>query len=305
MPFDTRLLTGLGVLIAVVDSGSFTRAAEMLGMSDSGVSRAVARLEARLGVRLLDRTTRSVHLTGEGRRFHEEAAPLLAEIERVAAEASGAGTTVRGRLRVDVDGFLARRVLAARLPAFLAMHPELEIELLTRAAIGDLVSDGIDLALRFGSPPQNAAVATRLLETRIVTVASPTYLRTRPRPLVPEDLLGHDCIQFRDAMTGRPFSWEFRRGTKTRPVATTGKLTLNDVDTMLAACLAGGGVAQVMEFGVEDLLSNGQLVDLFPDWSDEVFPLYAVHPSRRHVPAKVRALIEFCREALVQPQSDR
>ncbi|RYY08813.1 MAG: LysR family transcriptional regulator, partial [Alphaproteobacteria bacterium] len=183
------------------------------------------------------------------------------------------------------------------------LHPALKVELVTRAAIGDLVTDGIDLALRFGPPPHSAAVATRLLETRIVTVASPAYLRTKPRPLAPEDLQHHDCIQFRDATTGRPFSWEFQRGAETRPVATTGRLTLTDVDTMLAACLAGGGIAQVMEFGVEDLLSSGQLVDLFPDWSDEVFPLYAVHPSRRHVPAKVRAFIDFSRTALGSPQN--
>jgi len=300
MPFDTRLLTGLGVLMAVVEAGSFTRAAEALRMSDSGVSRAVARLEARLAVRLLDRTTRSVQLTDEGRRFHEAAAPLLEEIERVATRAAGAGAAVRGRLRVDVDGFLARRVLGARLPALLTAHPGLEVELLTREAIGDLVRDGIDLALRFGPPPRSSAVATRLIETRILTVASPSYLRNHPQPLLPDDLLRHDCIQFLDATTGRPFSWEFRRGAEVLPVATTGRLTLTDVDTMLAACLAGGGIAQVMAFGVEDLLSSGQLVNLFPDWSDEIFPLYAVHPSRRHVPAKVRAFIGFCREVLNQ-----
>ena len=301
MSFDTRLLTGLGVLAAVVEAGSFVRAADALGLSDSGVSRAVARLEARLGVRLLDRTTRALRLTDEGRRFYDAAAPLLGEIEQVAARASGAGAAVRGRLRVDVDGFLARRVLAAALPAFLAAHPELEVELLTREAIGDLVGDGIDLALRFGPPPRSSTVATRLLETRIVTVAAPAYLERHPRPSRPEELVRHDCIQFRDARTGRPFSWEFRRGGEILPVATTGRLVLTDVDTMLNACLAGGGVAQVMAFGIGDLLAGGQLVDLFPDWRDETFPLYAVHPSRRHVPAKVRAFIGFCRDLLPSP----
>ncbi len=301
MSFDTRLLTGLGVLAAVVEAGSFVRAADVLGLSDSGVSRAVARLEARLGVRLLDRTTRALRLTDEGRRFHDAAAPLLGEIEQVAARASGAGAIVRGRLRVDVDGFLARRVLAAALPAFLAAHPELEVELLTREAIGDLVGDGIDLALRFGPPPHRSAVATRLLETRIVTVAAPAYLARHSRPSCPGELARHDCIQFRDAGTGRPFSWEFRRGAEILPVATAGRLVLTDVDTMLNACLAGGGVAQVMAFGIEDLLAGGQLVDLFPDWPDEMFPLYAVHPSRRHVPAKVRAFIGFCRDLLPSP----
>ncbi len=298
MGFDTRLLTGLGVLAAVVEAGSFVRAAGTLGMSDSGVSRAVARLEARLGVRLLDRTTRALALTDEGRRFYDEVAPMLDGIERAAALASGAGAAVRGRLRVDVDGHLARRVLAPALPALLAEHPGLEVELLTRAATGDLVADGIDLALRFGPPPRSAVVATRLMDTRIVTVASPAYLERRGRPSRPGELAGHDCIEFRDPATGHPFPWEFRRGAELLPVATSGRLVLGDVDAMLNACLAGGGVAQVMAFGIADLLAGGQLVDLFPDWPDETFPLHAVHPSRRHVPAKVRRFIRFCRAVL-------
>jgi DNA-binding transcriptional LysR family regulator len=295
MAFDTRLLTGLGVLAAVVEAGSFVRAADALGMSDSGVSRAVARLETRLGVRLLDRTTRSSRLTDEGRRFYDAVAPLLGEVEHAAALASGASAAVRGRLRVDVDGYLARRVLARALPAFMDEHPELEVEILTRETIGDLVGDGIDVALRFGSPPRRSVVAVKLLETRIVTVAAPAYLDRYPRPSRPEDLARHDCVEFRDPATGRPFSWEFRRGSEVVPVATSGRLILTDADLMLNACLAGGGVAQVMAFGIEDLLAGGQLVDLFPDWPDEVFPLYATHPSRRHVPAKVRAFLRFCR----------
>lgn len=299
MAFDTRLLTGLGVLAAVVEAGSFVQAARTLGMSDSGVSRAISRLEARIGVRLLDRTTRTLGLTDEGRRFHGDVAPMLAEIERAATLASGANVAVRGRLRVDVDGYLARRVLASALPAFLAEHPRLEVELLTRETIGDLVADGVDLALRFGPPPHRSAIATKLLDTRIVTVAAPAYLDRRGRPSRPADLVGHDCIEFRDPASGRPFPWEFRRGADIVPVATAGRLVLADVDSMLNACLAGGGIAQVMAFGIGKLLADGQLVNLFPDWPDETFPLFAVHPSRRHVPAKVEVFIRFCRAILL------
>ena len=300
MAFDTRLLTGLGVLAAVVEAGSFVRAAQTLGMSDSGVSRAISRLEMRLGVRLLDRTTRTLGLTDEGRRFYGDVAPMLAGIESAAALASGAGAAVRGRLRADVDGYLARRFLAAALPAFLAAHPQLEVELLTRETIGDLVADGLDLALRFGPPPRSSVIATRLLDTRILTVAAPAYLDRRGRPSQPGDLARHDCIEFRDPLSGRPYSWEFRRGADLIPVTTSGRLILADVDSMLNACLAGGGIAQVMALGIGKLLAGGQLVDLFPDWPDETFPLYAVHPSRRHVPAKVRVFIQFCRAVLPQ-----
>ena len=139
MTFDGRLVSGVSVLAAVVEGGSFVKAAEALGLSASGVSRAIGRLEARIGVRLLDRTTRSLHLTDEGRRFYQQVAPLLEGIEEAAIQASGSSTTVRGRLRVNVDPFFARLVLAPRLAHFIARYPELEIELITRDELGDLV----------------------------------------------------------------------------------------------------------------------------------------------------------------------
>src|SRR5579859_7794938 len=141
MAFDGRLLTGIGVLGAVVEGGSFVRAGEALGLTPSGVSRAVARLEARVGVRLFDRTPRAVTLTDEGRRFHAQVAPLLAGLE-AAAVAAGAAATVRGRLRANVDPWFARLVLAPRLSEFMAAHPTLSIELVIRDTLGDLVSDG-------------------------------------------------------------------------------------------------------------------------------------------------------------------
>ena len=303
MAFDTRLLSGLGVLAAVIETGSFARAAGVLGMSDSGVSRSVARLEARVGVRLLDRTTRSLHLTDEGRLFHEQIAPLLTAIEEAAARASGGAERVRGRLRVDVDPYFSRLVLAPRLPELIARHPDLELELITRDKVGDLVADGVDLALRFGDPPSTALIARRLLETRILTVASPAYLERHGTPKKPADLANHACIQFRDPVTGRPFEWEFRRKRQVVPVATRGPLTLSDVGTMLDACLAGAGVAQVMEMGIGELLRAGRLVSLFPDWPDELFPLQAFYPSRHNPPAKVKAFLRFCLEVSGQSTS--
>jgi DNA-binding transcriptional LysR family regulator len=282
------------VLAAVVEGGSFVKAAEALGLSASGVSRAVARLETRVGVRLLDRTTRALHLTDEGRRFYGQVAPLLEGIEEAATQASGSAATVRGRLRMNVDPFFSRLVLAPRLADFLARYPDLEVEMITRDEMGDLVADGIDVAVRFGPQPTSSLVVRRLLETRILTVAAPSYIERHGRPSSPEDLVNHACIQFRDPRTGRPFEWEFHRKRQIIPIATNGKLTVSDVGTMLGACLAGAGIAQVMALGVQDLLDQGRLVDLFPDWPDEIFPLNAVHPSRRHPPAKVRAFIEFC-----------
>ena len=284
------------MLAAVIEGGSFVKAAEALGLSASGVSRAVARLEARIGARLLDRTTRSLRLTDEGARFYQQVAPHLDGIEEAAILASGSSKTVRGRLRVNADPFFSRLVLAPRLADFNNRYPDLEIELLTRDAIGDLVADGIDVAVRFGAPPAPSLIARQLLQTRILTVAAPAYLERHGRPQAPADLARHACIQFRDPLTGRPFEWEFRRGRQIVPVETRGRLNVTDVGVMLGACLAGAGVAQVMALGVEDLLKHGRLIELFPDWPDETFPLHAFHPSRHHRPAKVRAFIEFCLE---------
>jgi DNA-binding transcriptional LysR family regulator len=152
MAFDGRLLGGIGVLAAVVETGNFVRAAEMLGLTQSCVSRAVARLEARVGVRLFDRTPRAVTLTDEGRRFHAQVAPLLAGLEEAASEATSAATVVRGRLRVNVDPWFARLVLAPRLSRFLLAHPALSVELMVRDTLGDLVTEGFDAAVRFGEP---------------------------------------------------------------------------------------------------------------------------------------------------------
>jgi DNA-binding transcriptional LysR family regulator len=295
LAFEERMLNGMGVLAAVVDSGSFAGAGAVLDMSQSGVSRAIARLEGRLGIRLFDRTTRSVSLTDEGRRLYDQVVPLLAGLEEAATSVAQGAITVRGRLRVNLDPFFSRLILGPRLGAFLATHPELQLELLTRDQLGDMVAEGIDLALRFAEPRVSSLAARKLLETRIVTVAAPVYLEAHGRPLTPQALDGcdHTCIDFRNPETGRAFPWEFHRGRKKIVVETSCQLMVNDVGTLHSACLAGVGIAQVMALGVETLLAEGRLIDLFPDWPDERFPLYALYPSRRQLAAKTRAFLDF------------
>src|ERR1700730_10709186 len=214
MAFDGRLLGGISVLAAVVEAGNFVRAAGALGLTQSGVSRAIARLETRIGVRLFDRTPRAVTLTDEERRFHQSVIPWLTGIEDAATEAAGSAAMVRGRLRVNVDPFFARLVLAPRLGKFLATYPELSVEIMGRDRLGDLVADGFDAAMRFGEPEPSALVARRLLETRVLTCAAPSYLAKHGRPRHPRDLGAgrHECIHYMDPVTGRPFPWEFHRG---------------------------------------------------------------------------------------------
>lgn len=290
---DGRLLTGVTVLDAVIASGGFSKAADVLGMSSSGVSHAIARLEARLGVRLLDRTTRSVALTDEGRRFYERVRPSLEEIEEAAVDASSAAARVRGRLRVNIDPFFSRLVLAGNLGGFLAKYPELALEMITREHVGDLVADGVDVAVRFGEPLSASLIARKLADIQILTVASPRYLKRHGRPQVPQDLPRHSCMDFRDPQIGRAYDWEFHRDGRILPVKVASRLMLSDAGTMLTECLAGTGICQVLAIAVKDELAKGKLVNLFPDWADETFPLYALYPSRHHPAAKVRAFIDF------------
>jgi DNA-binding transcriptional LysR family regulator len=300
MAFEGRLLSGVSVLAAVVDGGSFVKAAALIGLTDSGVSRAISRLETRLGVRLLDRTTRSVTLTDEGRRFYEEVKPHLNAIEDAVIVASGTVSAVRGRLRIDIDPFFLPLVLAGRLGLFCERYPELAIEFVTSEHIGDLVSEGIDLAIRFGQPRLATLVARKLIEAPILTLASPRYLQRYGEPKHPSDLARHRCLQFLDPYTGRPFDWEFIRGKETIDVPTSGPLTFTDPRSMLEECVAGTGVAQIIGWGIKELLASGALIDLFPDWHGERFPLFAFHPSRKHPPAKVRAFVDFCVQVVQQ-----
>ena len=300
MAFDGRILSGVSVLAAVVEGASFVKAAELIGITDSGVSRAISRLETRLGVRLLDRTTRSVSLTDEGRRFYEEVKPHLQAIEDAAIIASGAVSAVRGRLKVDIDPFFLPMVLAGRLGEFCERFPELYIEFVSSERLGDLVSEGTDLAIRFGQPRLSTLVARKLIEAPVLTVASPAYIERYGRPNHPTELEQHRCLQFIDPYSGKPYEWEFVRDTETIEVPTRGPLIFTDPKTMMDECVAGTGIGKLIGWGVKEQLEAGTLIDLFPEWHGPIFPLYAFHPSRKHPPAKVRAFVDFCIEVIRQ-----
>ena len=296
MELDGRLLAGLSILVAVVEGRSFTRAAETVGLSASGVSRAVSRLEERIGVRLLDRSTRALRLTDEGERFYTLAAPHLDAIVDAASVVGGASKTVRGKLRASVNQIIAQTILGPKMAEFAARYPNLSLEFMPPAEAGDLIGCGIDVAIRFGGQVDSAMSSRLLLETRVLTVAAPAYIKKYGRPVKPADLEKHSCIQFPDPQTGKPFEWEFHRGSKVLPVASSGPLLMTDVAMMIAACAAGAGIAQVLAISVQRHLASGELVELFPDWPGETFPLYAIRPSRRLAPLKVAAFIDFCEE---------
>jgi DNA-binding transcriptional LysR family regulator len=184
-------------------------------------------------------------------------------------------------------------VLAPRLPELTTRYPQLSLELLVSNHREDMMAGGVDLALRFGPPSPSALIARKILETRIITCASPSYLARRGTPKVPKDIVNHEALLFRDPQSGRPFTWEFRRRENVVEIPVDGRIVMDDPSAALAACETGQGLFQSFELGLAQWLASGKLVQVLPEWSDERFPLYAYYPSRRQAPAKLRAFLEF------------
>jgi DNA-binding transcriptional LysR family regulator len=294
---DRHVLDELGILNAVVEAGSFVHAGEALGMTQSAVSRAVARVEQRIGLRIFHRTARSISLTDEGRRFYESIVPHLLAISDAATEAATTMGRVRGRLRVNVDEGIAQFIVTPRLQPFLDEHPDLFVELAIRDRMGDLVREGFDVSVRCGVPEKSSLKSRLLMRTRVVTCASPAYVERHGRLRRPGDVEKHRCILMRDPSTGGQFGWEFVRGRKTVGVHVAGQLMVNGAGPLLAACLAGQGVAQVLELYARDALASGRLVQLLPEWADEVYPMYAFYRPTPVISAKVRAFLDFVIDA--------
>jgi len=292
---DSGLVTGLLALSAVADTQSFGRAADRLGKTQSGVSRAIARLEEKLNARLVQRTSRYVELTEAGALLLARSIPHLDGLKNAAAEIVGVNGAVRGTMRIASDALFARLMLAPHLTKFLLANPLLELKIETRNQLSEFASEGFDLAVRFGDAPSSTLVCRRILSARVLTVVSPSYLDRYSKPRHPEDLIRnkHECILAIDPSTGKAFDWEFWRGSEKLTVNVQGNLTVADAGTKLGACLAGYGIAQIIDIGLDDYIKTGQLINLFPDWPDERFPLFVYYPSRNHVSAKVRAFIDF------------
>jgi DNA-binding transcriptional LysR family regulator len=291
-------MNGMGVFVAIVEAGSFAAAAETLEMSQPGVSRAIARLEARLDVRLFDRTTRTISLTADGQRFHALVMPLLAGLEEAADSTARNAQVVRGRLRVNIDARVARLLSGSVISAFMQAYPHVQLELVTRERLGDLMGEGFDLALRFGEPTATHMQASKLLDSRLLTVATPQYLARHGRPLTPEDLGEHRCIQYRDPEHGRLYPWVFQAGRQRLEVAVRGPLIVNDLGLQREYCLAGEGIAQLSALENQALLADGSLVDLFAQWPDERLSLYVLLPPRQHPPARCRAFLDLVESRL-------
>ncbi len=275
------------MLAAVVEAGSFAGGAQRLGTSSGQASKLVSRLESELGVRLLHRTTRALATTEAGRAYYNRLRPLLEEWDALDAEMRDQGGSPRGTVRLTAPLSFGTLRLAPLLTSFAAAHPQIALEVELTDRLVSLVDEGFDLAVRVGRPVDSTLVARRLCEARIVAVASPGYLDGRGAPESPADLARHDCIL--DTNFREPRRWRFGGGV-TVPVA--GRLTFSDAGLCLAAAEAGMGIAYMPDFVAAEALRHGRVRRLLEDQEAEVLGVWAMTPSGRHLPAKVRALID-------------
>ncbi|KAA0942270.1 MULTISPECIES: LysR family transcriptional regulator [unclassified Pseudomonas] len=283
------------IFCQVMDSGSFTAAAEQLGLSKQFVSRRLIQLEERLGVRLLNRSTRRLDVTPLGQSYYESALRLLSEVEQVEQGIAGQNNEPRGTLRLSAPLSFAMAHLSSLLPLFLQRHPHVSVEVDLSDRPVDVISEGYDLVLRIGTLEDSTLIARRIASVQRVYCASPDYLALRGTPLNPEDLTGHQCLPYGH---GRQVQWRFQAKGKPQTLNVNGRLRGNNGELLREAAIAGLGITYLPTFIVDEALQDGRLQTVLDDFAPEPLTLSAVYPQHRQRSRPVQALIEFLREQL-------
>ncbi|BAN48390.1 LysR family transcriptional regulator [Metapseudomonas resinovorans] len=287
----------LVVFLCIANHLSFSRAAVELGLSPSALSHALRALEERLGVRLFNRTTRSVALTEAGERLYARIRPAFRDIDDALEDLNQFRDTPSGTLRISAGRAAAQLVLLPLASRFLAAYPEVNLEISADDALVDVVSAGFDAGVRFGERLEADMVSLPLGPyMRSVVVGSPEFFARHPRPQKPQDLQGLPCIRHRFP-SGSLYRWEFERGGMQLEIEVDGPLTLGDVGLMVGPALQGSGLAYVFEEMVREHVADGRLVQVLEDWCPYYPGLHLYYPSRRQVPAVLKAFIEFARAA--------
>ncbi|URX62211.1 LysR family transcriptional regulator [Luteibacter anthropi] len=286
--------------VRVVDTGSFTRAAESLHMSKTTVTQLVQQLEARLRVKLLNRTTRKVNVTADGALYYERAMRLLADLDDAETSLSSASTSPRGRLRVDVPSPWARMVLIPSLPAFHARYPDIQLDLGVSDRMVDLIDESVDCVVRGGELVDQSLMARRLGDLQLGVFAAPAYLVRAGVPAHPTDLedTHHRIVGFRWARSGKPFPYAMHRGEEHVKVHGRYVLSVDDGNAYLEAGLAGMGVLWLPGYMAQAAVTRGDLMPLFEDWRLDAMPMYVAFPPNRHVSAKLRVFIDWVSQLL-------
>lgn len=283
----------LRIFLCVAERGSFTRAAESLGVPKASASVAVQRLEAALGTQLLLRTTRRVQLTADGAQLMQRARDLLDDIEDLQGMFRTDRADLRGRLRVDMSSGLASHLVLPALPGFLARHPALEVELSGTDRRVDLIREGFDCVVRVGALDDNTLVARPLGSLDVVSCASPGYLAAFGTPQTLQDLCRHRLVHYVSLFGQRPFGFEYLDGQQYRTLPMQGAVTVNSGEGYSAAALAGLGIIQAPRLGLRQALADGSLVEILPHCPAEPMPVTLLYAQRRHLPTRVRVFMDW------------
>lgn len=294
MPRD-RLIE-LDSVLAIARRGSFRAAALELGLSTTALSNAIGKLERHLGVRLFNRTTRSVSLTDAGRNFVEQVGPALKDIHGAMDAARSQQETPSGTLRINAFATAAREIIAPLLLQFLRRYPQVHIDLVTEGRLVDIVADGFDMGVRNADLVPSDMIAIPVGPPRsYAVVASPSYFQVRGRPLVPPDLLDHSCLRIR-LPNGALYRWQFEKDGQPIQIDVQGPITLDEASLSRTAVLNDVGIGYFMESDVREDIAAGRLVRVLEDWTPPLTPLCLYYPSRRNPSAAFRALIGLARE---------
>jgi DNA-binding transcriptional LysR family regulator len=285
------ILTGMRVLTTVVDSGSFAKAAEKLDLSRGMTSRYLAQIEAHLGVRLLNRTTRRLSLTEAGNDYYQRSRQVLALVEEAEQAATQETAEPRGTLRINASVSFGTRHLGPAIGAYLQRHPKVRADLTLNDRFVDLVEEGFDVAVRIAPRIDPGLVTRPITRARLVACASPAYLREQGTPRSPSDLATHNCLTY--AYAGDRHEWRFTRGAREQRVSVTGNLHGNNGDILCCAAADGLGIIVQPTFLVYELLREKRLVRILEEWETEGSTIYAVYPSRQFLTPKVRSFIDF------------
>lgn len=291
-------LESMQMFVRVAELGSFTRAAEAMGLQKATVSMAIRQLENEVGTRLLNRTTRKVQLTPDGRAFYERCRDLLAQVEDLQSMFQSRSQLLRGRLRVDMPSGIAQDHVIPNLREFLRAHPLLEIDISSTDRKVDVIREGFDCVLRIGDVDDTSLIARRLGWFRLVNCASRSYVEEHGVPRTLDDLRSHWLVHYVPTLGGKSPGFEYFDGKVYRTVSMDGPVTVSSADAYRAACLAGLGIIQAPAVGLQRLIDRGELVEVLPDLRAEPMPVSFVYAHRRNVSRRVQAFMAFVTDLL-------
>jgi DNA-binding transcriptional LysR family regulator len=293
-------LDALRLFTRIVELRSFSRAADGLGIPRATATHAVKELEAQLGARLLERSTRHVRPTLDGQAYYERCVQILGELDDADAALRHAAANPRGVLRVDMSGTHATRIVLPRLPAFRQRYPQIDIAISSGDRLVDLVREGVDCVIRAGLPRDSTLVARRLAAMPQVICASPAYLSQFGVPQKPEDLAAHQAVKFFASEGGTAYPIELVIDGQLREFDVGGWLSVNDAENYAMGACHGGGLIQLPRFHVEDELRDGRLVEVLQDWPSPDMVVSAMYPYRRHLSARVRVFVDWLGEVYAE-----